>query len=85
MKIFRWVLISFCTLSLVLFSCQTEKRRSSDQVLNEPLFRYQDIETRWTNFYRSDDWCSTAYFYLDKPVSQFPVLAKTDLRIWSLE
>lgn len=39
----------------------------------------------WTNFYRSDDWCSTAYFYLDKPVNQLPVLAKSDLRVWRLE
>lgn len=34
----------------------------------------------WTNFYRSDDWSSTAYFYLDNPVNQLPDLAKTKIR-----
>ena len=34
----------------------------------------------WTNFYRSDDWSSTAYFYLDKPVNQLPELASVELR-----
>ncbi len=39
----------------------------------------------WTNFYRSDDWCSTAYFYLDRPVSGLPALAETGLRLYGLE
>jgi hypothetical protein len=26
----------------------------------------------WTNFYRQDDWSSTAYFYLDKPDNKLP-------------
>jgi len=39
----------------------------------------------WTNFYRSDDWSSTAYFYLDKPVTQLPELAKTEIRIYKLK
>ncbi|MCU0408370.1 MAG: DUF2961 domain-containing protein [Bacteroidales bacterium] len=39
----------------------------------------------WTNFYRSDDWCSTAYFYLDKAASELPALAKTNLRIYRME
>jgi hypothetical protein len=32
--------------------------------LNDPLFPDGDV-----NFYRSDDYCSTAYFYLDQPSS----------------
>lgn len=44
-----------------------------------------DLIDGWTNFYRSDDWCSTAYFYLDKPVNQLPELARNDLRVWRLE
>jgi len=28
----------------------------------------------WLNFYRSDDYAATAYFYLDRPVSNLPVL-----------
>ena len=32
-------------------------------------------------FYRSDDWSATAYFYLDKPFNELPVLALVDKRI----
>lgn len=39
----------------------------------------------WTNFYRSDDWSSTAWFYLDKPVNNLPVLAKTEIRTYKLK
>ncbi len=39
----------------------------------------------WTNFYRSDDWSSTAYFYLDKPENQLQELAKTELRTYKLK
>lgn len=38
----------------------------------------------WTNFYRSDDWSSTAYFYLDKPVNDLPELAGVKLRKYRL-
>ena len=38
----------------------------------------------WTNFYRSDDWSSTAYFYLDTPVSNLPRLAGLTLRTYNL-
>ena len=43
-----------------------------------------DLMTGWTNFYRSDDWSSTAYFYLDKPVSQLPDLADVDFRKYKM-
>jgi len=33
-----------------------------------------DMDT-WTIFCREDDWSSTAYFYLDAPVSELPALA----------
>lgn len=39
----------------------------------------------WTNFYRSDDWSSTAYFYLDKSVNQLPELAKTEIRTYKMK
>ncbi|HEY4207622.1 MAG TPA: glycoside hydrolase family 172 protein, partial [Puia sp.] len=29
----------------------------------------------WLNFYRSDDYAATAYFYLDRPMSNLPALA----------
>jgi hypothetical protein len=34
----------------------------------------------WTNYYREDDLSSTAYFYLDKPISGLPSLAPLLLR-----
>jgi len=43
-----------------------------------------DLINGWTNFYRSDDWSSTAYFYLDKPVSQLPDLADVNLRKYKM-
>ncbi len=33
------------------------------------------LPDRWVNFYREDDWSSTAYFYLDRPVTDLPPLA----------
>jgi len=38
----------------------------------------------WTNFYRSDDFSATAYFYLDRPVNGLPVLQNRDERISGL-
>lgn len=38
----------------------------------------------WTNFFRIDDWSSTAYFYLDKPENELPALANTELRTCKL-
>jgi len=35
----------------------------------------------WFNFYREDDFSSTAYFYLDKPLSNLPPLAPLKERI----
>jgi hypothetical protein len=38
----------------------------------------------WTNFYRSDDVSSTAYFYLDKPSTNLPALQPVAIRTASL-
>ena len=38
----------------------------------------------WTNFYRKDDWSSTAYFYLDQPENNLPKLAGTELRNYKM-
>lgn len=38
----------------------------------------------WTNFYRLDNYTSTAYFYLDKPESNLPALAPLKDRIEGL-
>lgn len=34
-----------------------------------------------TNYYRRDDVSATAYFYLDKPESNLPPIAPTELRL----
>jgi hypothetical protein len=44
-----------------------------------------DLMDGWVNFYRSDDWSSTAYFYLDKPVSELPELANIKIRTYKLK
>lgn len=36
---------------------------------NKPKLLDENFPKGWTNFYRSDVWCATAYFYLDRPVS----------------
>jgi hypothetical protein len=38
----------------------------------------------WTNYYRSDDWSATAYFYLNKPTSNLPALAPATVRTANL-
>jgi hypothetical protein len=35
----------------------------------------------WVNFYRQDDYCATAYFYLDKPAHDLPPLPGLDVRL----
>lgn len=40
---------------------------------------------RSTNFYRSDDVCATAYFYLDRPSSELPGLPGVELRTAKLK
>ena len=41
----------------------------------------EDFPSGWVNFYRVDDYSSTAYFYLDKPVSSLAGLASVEERI----
>jgi len=38
----------------------------------------------WVNFYRQDDWCSTAYFYLDRPESNLSGAAPLEGRLTDL-
>ncbi len=44
-----------------------------------------ELPDGWTNFYRSDDVSATAYFYLNKPVSNLPSLPAVTERIKELE
>jgi hypothetical protein len=39
----------------------------------------------WTNYYREDDVCATAYFYLDRPENGLPPLAPFQERVEGLE
>lgn len=43
---------------------------------SDPPLDVQDpgLPEGWCNFYRRDDWSGTAYFYLDRPVSDLPSL-----------
>jgi hypothetical protein len=43
-----------------------------------------DLMDGWVNFYRSDDWSSTAYFYLDKPANELPEIADVKIRKYKL-
>lgn len=52
---------------------------------NEELFSSEDFPVISTNYYRRDDVCATAYFYLDKPESNLPDLPKLDLRMKNLK
>jgi len=40
-----------------------------------------DFPQGWTNFYRSNDYAATAYFYLDRPEDNLPSLAPCSERI----
>jgi hypothetical protein len=44
----------------------------------------QKLPEGWVNFYRQDDVCSTAYFYLDKPSTTLPKLQPKAERIAGL-
>ncbi len=39
----------------------------------------------WVNFYRSDDYSSVAYFYLDQPVNDLPEIQGLGMRIYNLQ
>jgi hypothetical protein len=72
--------------SLIPVTIQNEKSfiRLMDSI--QPVnLKAEGMIEGWTNFYRSDDWSSTAYFYLDKPVNQLPELAKTEIRTYKLK
>jgi hypothetical protein len=43
-----------------------------------------DFPTGWTNFYRQDDVCATAYFYLNSPTSTLPAIQAVEERVAAL-
>lgn len=40
-----------------------------------------DLPDGWVNFYREEDYCATAYFYLDKPVNELPTIVGAAQRL----
>jgi hypothetical protein len=46
-----------------------------------PSLSSEDFPKGWVNFYRVDDYAATAYYYLDKPVSNLNQLAPVKERI----
>jgi hypothetical protein len=45
------------------------------EMKDPPKLDDADFPLGWVNFYRKDNYSATAYFYLDKPVSDLPPLA----------
>ena len=45
----------------------------------------KEFPDTYVNFYRSDDVCATAYFYLDQPESNLPELPPVELRLKNLK
>jgi hypothetical protein len=43
------------------------------------------LPNAWTNFYRSDDLASTAYFYLNSPKNDLPAIQPVNVRTWKLK
>jgi hypothetical protein len=46
-----------------------------------PSITSPDFPEGWTNFYRTDDYSATSYFYLDKPTNNLPSLAPVGERV----
>jgi len=71
--------------SLIPVTIQNEETFVKLMDLEQPVnLKDESLPSGWTNFYRSDDWSSTAYFYLDKPVNQLPELKSQAFRIAKL-
>lgn len=45
---------------------------------------YPDIPYGWTNYYRRDDVCATAFFYLDAPENGLPPIAPLEERVTAI-
>jgi hypothetical protein len=49
-----------------------------------PNLKSPSLPRGWTNYYRSDDVSATAYFYLGRPESNLPALARAAERMAGL-
>jgi len=45
-----------------------------------PKITDENFPEGWVNFYREDDYCTTAYFYLDRPTNDLPSLPPVEVR-----
>jgi hypothetical protein len=52
---------------------------------NHPLQLNNTLPKGWTNFYRSDDVCATAYFYLNTPSDNLPAIQPVKLRTYNIK
>jgi hypothetical protein len=52
---------------------------------DSPRITDETFPQGWVNFYREDDYCATAYFYLDKPSDELPTLPPLDVRTAKLK
>jgi hypothetical protein len=50
-----------------------------------PKITDENFPQGWVNFYRQDDYCTTAYFYLDKPSNELAPLPPLDVRTAKLK
>ena len=50
-----------------------------------PPLKLENAPNNWCNFFRSDDWCATAYFYLDRQENGLPPLADVKTRIEGID
>ena len=46
---------------------------------NAPKIIDENYPQGWVNFYRQDDHCTTAYFYLDRPSNGLPPLPPVEV------
>jgi len=51
---------------------------------NAPKISDASFPEGWVNFYREDDYCTTAYFYLDRPVNDLAPLPPVEVRTTKL-
>jgi len=59
--------------------------RLLDDTEAEQLFFSDKMHNTGINYYRSDDVCATAYFYLDRPANNLPHLPSVELRLKDLK
>jgi hypothetical protein len=65
----------YLLIPLLLIGCKDHKGQKSNKNLPEG----------WTNFYRSDDYSSVAYFYLDRPADDLTEIQGVGMRIYNLQ